>query len=119
VIYKNKPQFGLREKDVRREAMNVLDIHRFFVFHNLQSLGCYKGIPDLIAIKDGVTLFIELKNYPGISAGKRVNMNVQSEHQKVFERKVKENGGKYMVVRCGYDLESLVYELGLEHKPIL
>lgn len=57
---------GVKEKDVRLVVKQWLQWHKWFVFYNLQGLGCYPGIPDLVAIKKNHVVYIELKR-PGVN----------------------------------------------------
>ena len=58
-----------------------------------------KGVPDVIVIKDGFFIGLEIKT----KAGR------QSDHQKEFEKQCKENGAEYYIVRGLDD----VIEIGL------
>lgn len=114
MIYDKPPRFGMAEKNVRREVTNVLEIHGFFCYYNLQGLGSYKGIPDLCAIKDGITMYIELKKRPGKDAtGKRIGAGKQSEHQRKFQDEVERHGGIYLLATCGHDVEQFIYDANL------
>lgn len=89
----------ITEKDVRRVCRDYLRIKGWFVFHLLQGLGCYPGLTDLVAIKNGRILFIEIKR-PGKS--------VQSERQKKFQADIKAYGGEYYLVKCLEDLVEII-----------
>lgn len=80
---------GPKEGDIQRSIMDYLRLRDWFVVKIHQSLGSYKGIADLVATKDGVTLWIEVKTPSG----------KQSEHQKTFESDIVSHGGRYMVAR--------------------
>ncbi|MBA7538824.1 hypothetical protein ES705_31101 [subsurface metagenome] len=84
----------ITEKDVRKVCKDYLLLKGWFVFHLLQGLGCYPGLADMGAIKDGRTLFIETKK-PG---GK------QSEAQKIFQADIERAGEEYVLVSCLEDL---------------
>ena len=84
----------ITEKDIRRVCKDYLEIKGWFVFHLLQGLGCYPGLTDMVAIKDGRVLFIEVKK-PG---GK------QSQFQKDFQTLIEAHGGEYILVKCLEDL---------------
>ncbi len=71
----------------------------FFCFKIHQSLGSYRGICDLIAIKDGHVVFIEVKTPKG-----RL-----SKHQEKFREDIEAHGGRYVVARCIEDLEGYCY----------
>ena len=59
------------------------------------SLGSYKGIADLYALKDGRHVWIEVKTDRGR----------QSEHQRQFEQDIRDHGGRYIVARGIEDIE--------------
>lgn len=85
----------LTETDIRRQVTDYLQLRQYFCFYVLQGLGAYKGIPDLIAAKDGRVLFIELKTARGR----------QSEHQKKFQADLEAHGGEYVLCRGVDDLQ--------------
>ena len=72
----------------KKAIKDLLQLKGWFVFHNLQGLGAYKGLPDLTAIKKGIVVQIEVK------AGR----GTQSEHQAHFEIDWTYSGGFYV---CG------------------
>ena len=78
---------GPKESDIQRAIMQYLRMCGWFVVKIHQSMGSYKGIADLYAIKNGSGVWIEVKT----PAGK------QSEHQKTFETDIISHGGRYMV----------------------
>ena len=82
------------ESDIRKLTRDYLRIKGWFVFHLLQGLGCYRGVTDLVAIKNSRVLFIELKK-PG---------GRQTSKQKDFQALVEAHGGKYFLVDCYEDL---------------
>jgi len=83
------------ETDIRRQIQDYLRIRGWFVFYILQGLGAYKGIPDLIAVKNGRVLFIELKTARGR----------QSDYQKQFPADLEAAGGEYVLCRGVDDLQ--------------
>ena len=85
----------ITESDVRKVCKDYLQFKGWFVFHLLQGLGCYPGLTDMVAVKDGRVLFIELKR-PG--KGK------QTEKQKIFQADVERAGGEYILAECLEDL---------------
>ena len=85
----------ITESDVRKVCKDYLQFKGWFVFHLLQGLGCYPGLTDMVAVKDGRVLFIEYKK-PG--KGK------QTEKQKVFQADIKAHGGEYILAECLEDL---------------
>ena len=83
------------ENLVKREIKDWLDINRFFHFPIVQGLGCHPGVPDRIAMKNGVVLFIETKGPKG----------KLSEYQEVFHSYILEAECHYIVARGYEDIE--------------
>jgi len=86
---KYRLKYKISENDIKRQVKNYLDIKGYFHFHILQGLGAFRGIPDMIAIRKGRVIFLEIKK-PG---GKL------SEHQQRFKETMERVGGEYYVVR--------------------
>ena len=64
------------ETQIKKQIKDYLQLKGYFHFHLLQGLGCFHGMPDLMATKkDGVVYAIEVKTPKGR----------QSERQKLFE----------------------------------
>lgn len=84
----------LLKRDVRR----YLTMTGYFCFNILQGLGAHKGISDIIAVRNGQVLFIEVKAPRG----------VQSPYQIEFERRIKEAGSNYLLIKDINEL--IVYE---------
>jgi Holliday junction resolvase len=85
-----------KEADIQRACKEWLQYHGWFVFKVHQSLGSYKGISDLIAIKNGRTIFVEIKTPKG-----RL-----SKQQEAFCEAIERHGGQYIVARGVEDLEA-------------
>ena len=85
----------ITETDIRRQVRDYLQLRQYFCFYVLQGLGAYKGIPDLIAVRDGRVIFIELKTARGR----------QSDYQKKFQADLEAAGGEYILCRGIEDLE--------------
>lgn len=85
----------LTETDIRGQVRDYLRIRGWFCFHVLQGLGAYKGISDLIAVKNGRVLFVELKTARGS----------QSDYQKAFQSDLEAAGGTYVLCRGVEDLQ--------------
>lgn len=87
-----KPNNFLRsqmaEKDIRRAICDYLRTTGWMVIWNLQGLGCYLGMPDVTAVKDGITCFIEFKAQGG----------KQTERQVQFQADVEGHGGIYLLI---------------------
>lgn len=69
-----------------------LSLRGFFHFPILQGMGAYRGIPDILAIKNGKTIAIEVK-----AVGKSGRASPQSEHQKQFQKEWEDAGGIYIL----------------------
>ena len=91
---KDRLKINITENNVKRLVKDYLDIKGYFHFPILQGLGAYKGIPDRVAVKNGKTIYIEVKK-PG---GK------QSEHQVEFQADMERVGGEYILITCFEDL---------------
>lgn len=84
------------EKDVRKVVKDYLQ--------HFQGLGSYRGVTDFTAIKDGRTLWLEIKTPTG----------KQHESQVTFERDIKAAGSEYYVVRSVEDVETVIALQGCE-----
>ncbi|MCK4328307.1 hypothetical protein KAX02_00535 [candidate division WOR-3 bacterium] len=82
------------ENDIKRQVKDYLSLKGYFHFYIMQGLGAYKGIPDIVAIKNNRVLFLEIKR-PG---GK------QSGYQKQFQTDIEGQGGGYHIVKSLEDL---------------
>ena len=76
-----------KESEIRAQVRQYLQWQGWFVFYHLQGLGSYPGLPDLQAVKDGRTLYIEIKR-PG---------GRQSPRQKKFQQQLEAAGGTYIL----------------------
>ncbi|WP_378955406.1 VRR-NUC domain-containing protein [Pelosinus sp. sgz500959] len=94
---KNKRPSGSKESEIQKSIKLHLEWHGWFVVKIHQSLGSYKGIADLYAIKDGRQVWIEVKTPKG----------VLSEHQERFRDDVERHGGVYLVARSVDDVKLL------------
>jgi len=86
------------ETAIKKEIKQYLSLHQWFQFPILQGLGAYKGICDIISIKNGIVLFIEVKSKNG----------KLSQNQIEFGHNIKENFGHYIVARCFEDVEKYI-----------
>jgi len=91
------PAAFVKESNIRKTIQDYLRWAGWFVYYNLQGLGCYPGLPDLVAVKDGRVVHIEVKAPNG----------VQSEKQKKFQKKLEAAGGEYILARDVEDVEHL------------
>jgi len=87
----------IKEADVRKQVVDYLRITGWFVYHNLQGLGCYPGLSDIVAVKNGKVVHIELKA-PG---GK------QRKDQIMFQENLEAAGGIYVLADCVEDVMHL------------
>ena len=88
------------ETIIKKEIKDWLKLNRWFVFHLLAGLGGYAGISDLIAIKDGTVLFIEVKTKNG----------KMSPGQIKFQVDCCVNGGRYIIARGYEDIKKYIKE---------
>lgn len=94
----NQPgQKGPKERDIQREIKDYLQWHGWFIVKIHQSLGSYKGIADLYALKNGRGVWIEVKTSKGALSG----------HQQRFQGDVEQHGGEYILARGIKDVEVL------------
>jgi len=84
----------LKEADLQRQIKEYLQWHGWFVIKIHQSLGSYKGIADLYAIKKGISLWIEVKTKKG----------KLSQYQCKFKEDIEKQQGIYLVCRSINDL---------------
>lgn len=87
-----------KETYIRRSISDALRRANWAVFYIFQGLGSYKGISDLIAMKDGKVIFIECKTPTG----------KQSDYQKDFERICVSHGCRYILARSIDDIAELL-----------
>ena len=87
----------MKERDIRKQIQDYLRWTGWFVYYNLAGLGSYPGLSDLVAVKDGRVVHIEVKTPKG----------VQSDKQKKFQRKLEAAGGEYILARSVADVEHL------------
>lgn len=85
------------EGDILRAVRDFLRLHGWKVTRIHQSLGSERGIPDLVAIRGGKTVWIEVKTPNG-----RL-----SEHQERWLQDLEDHGGWWIVARSVEDVEHL------------
>ena len=91
-----KPK-GPTETDIQNAIRDFLRWRGWFVIRHQQGLGCHKGLSDLTAIKNGRTVYIEVKRPKG----------TQSDDQLDFQADIEAHGGLYVVARSVEDVEFL------------
>lgn len=84
----------ISESDVRKLCRDYMRVKGWFIFPILQGLGAYRGISDYIAIKNGRTVYIEVKSPAGS----------QRPEQRNFQADIEAHGGEYFLVDCYEDL---------------
>jgi hypothetical protein len=82
------------ETAIKKAIKQYLRLKRWFVYSNLQGLGCETGLPDLTAIKQGRVLMIEVKTPKGRQSTSQISF------QGIWEL----YGGEYMIARSVDDL---------------
>lgn len=92
----NKPK-GPTENEIQSAIRDWLRWKGWFVIRHHQGLGCHKGLSDLTAIKDGRTVYIEVKKPRG----------VQSDDQLQFQAEIEAHGGLYVLAKSVADVEFL------------
>ena len=89
----------ITENDVKCAVKQLLSLKGYFHFYLLAGMGAYKGIPDIIAIKNNRVLFLECKR-PGKS--------ILSEYQKQFQADIENQGGEYYIIKSLDDLIKII-----------
>ncbi len=84
------------ETKIKTEIRSWLVINHWFQFPILQGMGAHKGISDLIACRNGIVLFIEVKTPKG----------KLSEHQMVFRDNIQFANCHYVIARGYEDIEN-------------
>jgi len=87
----------VKERDIRKQIQDYLRWTGWFVYYNLAGLGSYPGLSDLVAVKDGRVVHIEVKTPKGR----------QSDWQKRFQDRLEAAGGEYILARSVEDVEHL------------
>jgi len=78
------------ETGVKKQVRDFLRLKGWLCFHHLAGIGCYPGLSDMTAIKNGRTVWLEIKAPRG----------VQSDRQVEFQALIEGHGGEYIVIRC-------------------
>lgn len=93
-----RQKIKITENDVKKQVKDYLSVKGYFHFYMLAGMGAYKGIPDIIAIKNNRILFLEIKRPGGLL----------SEHQHQFQLNINRHGGEYYIVRSLDDLMKII-----------
>ena len=89
----------ITENDIKLQVKQYLSLRGWFSFPLTAGMGSYKGAPDRIAVKDGRVLFLEIKKPVGWK---------HSDHQKQFQKDIKEHKGEYYLIKCLDDLIKII-----------
>lgn len=89
--------FKVTETQIRNEIRDFLRLHGWKVVRIVQSALSERGIPDLVAIRGGQTVWIEVKTPEG-----RL-----SKYQERWLQDLEDHGGWYVVARSVEDVEHL------------
>jgi hypothetical protein len=90
----------ITETHIKQQIRDYLNRRGIFNYHNLQSMGSYKGVPDRTMHLKGQVVYIEVKK-PG---------GELSENQKTFQAQCLADGIEYWVV---YSVEELIERVEL------
>ena len=85
------------ESLILRQVREYLQLKGWDVTRHQQGPLCRRGFPDLTAIRDGRTIYIECKTATG-----RL-----SAHQEAFRDAIEAHGAEYIVARCLEDVVDL------------
>jgi len=96
----DKGRLMTNETAIKKELKDYLEITGWFVFHLMAGIGSYPGAPDLIAIRNGIVLFIEAKAVKG----------KLSNGQKVFQSRIQNSNGHYIVAHSHIDIVDYLNE---------
>ncbi|MBP2638872.1 MAG: hypothetical protein H6Q72_4779 [Firmicutes bacterium] len=96
----------ITESDILGQIRDRLRWDKWFVIRHQQGLGCHKGLSDLTAIKNGHTVYIEVKKPKGR----------QSDVQKDFQNDIESHGGVYVLAKSVDDIEFLCG--GIKNKEV-
>ena len=88
----------LSETEIQNQIRKFLRLKGWYVMRHQQSLGSLKGMSDLTAIKEGNTIYIEVKTPRG----------VQSKYQKEFQREIELHGGTYLLAKSVEDIRKFL-----------
>jgi hypothetical protein len=104
--YKLTPK-PISESDVKRQVKDYLNLKGWFNFHLLAGMGAYPGLPDRVAIKNGRTLFLEIKKPIG---------GIHRDSQKIFQKNIERAGEEYCLIKCLEDLIKVLESVVIQKK---
>ena len=83
------------ETIIQNQVRELLRMDGWYVIRHQQGLGSQPGLSDLTAIKDGKTIYVEIKTPKGY----------QSDRQKQFQHDIETHGGIYVLCRRVEDIQ--------------
>lgn len=92
----------LKESDIQKQIRDYLNLQGWYVVKIHQSLGSVRGIADLYAIKNGHSVWIEVKTPQGH----------QSDDQILFQWHIEGHGGIYLLAHGIPEVEQFLKERG-------
>lgn len=93
-----------RETDILRAVRTFLQGEGWLVFRHHQGLGSLPGFPDLTALKNGSTIYLECKTDKG----------KLSQAQEQIRQRIEKAGGIYTVMRSVEDAAGVIRQIGGE-----
>jgi hypothetical protein len=100
-MYRCKTKGTITEGAILAALRNYLRLRGWYVIRHQQSMGSHKGLSDLTAIKDGITVYLETKR-----PGGRL-----SPVQEQFRMAIEGHGGIYRVVASYEEVITVVDDL--------
>lgn len=100
-MHRCNAQGKINEGAILAALRNYLRLQGWYVIRHQQSMGSHKGLSDLTAIKDGITVYLETKR-PG---------GTLSPVQEQFKTAIDSHGGVYRVVASYDDVITVVDDL--------
>ena len=88
----------ITETDLKSQTRDYLRYKGISVYHNLQGIGCYKGLPDMGMHYRGRVHYLEIK----LPNGK------MSEWQLAFQEQCKSDSIPYHIIRSLEDLQTVL-----------
>lgn len=85
------------ETIIQNSIRERLRANGWFVIRHQQGLGCHPGLCDLTVLRDGITLYLEIKRPRGIL----------SDNQKIFKADIERAGCQYIVAKSLDDIDNL------------
>ncbi len=96
------PVAYLTEAQVMTQVKGYLQAAGWYVMRIHQSLGSTKGLPDLVCLKDGRTIYVECKS-------QRANTKL-SKYQEAVRREIEAHGGIFILARSYKDVKKALEE---------